>query len=287
MEEKTLGAQGNTNLRSWAFTSFDVEEPVFDDKQMKYMIYGREVCPSTGKEHWQGFIYFYNKKTLRTIKRQVSDKWHFSACRGTTAENIAYCSKDGKFTEHGDRPQKGKRTDLLVIKEDIMSGKRVETMMLEDPMLYHQYGRTLDKIEDVYNRTKFRTEMTQGIWYYGPTGCGKSHAAFEGYSNETHYNLINDNGWWDGYRGQETVIINDFRGWIPYDVLLQLVDKYPMSVKRRGREPLPFVSKRVIITSSLSPEECYHNRDDNDSIEQLKRRFKIIECVSNAIHISR
>ena len=57
-----------------------------------------------------------------------------------------------------------------------------------------------------------------------------------------------DNDWQDGYTGQETVIINDFRGGIKYAVLLQLIDKWPAFVSRRGREPAPFLAKHVIIT---------------------------------------
>ena len=143
-------------------------------------------------------------------------------------------------------------------------------------MLFHMYGRTLTKLEDLRMRKLFRNFMTQGVWIWGPTGTNKSRMAFEGFTPETHYNLVNDRGWWDGYCQQETVIINDFRGWIPYDELLQLVDRYPYSVRRRGREPMPFLSKKVIITSALPPSKVYCNRNEGDSIEQLLRRFDVI-----------
>jgi len=182
--------------------------------------------------------------------------------------------------EFGERPSQGKRTDLADIAKDISNGKSVIDITLENPELYHQYGRTLNFLEDIALRKKFRTEMTRCTWYYGKTGAGKSHKAFEGYTPETHYVLPKDNGWWDGYIGQETVIINDFRGHIPYDELLTLIDKWPHNVKRRGREPVPFLSKHIIITSPLSPDECYPNRNTKDSIEQLARRCKIIKLTS-------
>ena len=144
-------------------------------------------------------------------------------------------------------------------------------------MKYHQYGRTLNKIEDLAMRNKYRSEMTKGIWYWGETGVGKSHKAFEGFNPKTHYVLPNDNGWWDAYTQQDTIIINDFRGEIRYNELLNLVDKWPFNVKRRNREPIPFISKTVIITSSLKPEDVYHNRNDEDKIEQLLRRFEVIK----------
>lgn len=153
----------------------------------------------------------------------------------------------------------------------------VDQIAEEYPMLFHQYGRTLSKLEDIALRKRSRQWMTQGIWYWGPTGVGKSHQAFKDFDPSTHYVWKNDKGWQDGYTGQETVIINDFRGELPYNELLQLVDKWPHTLSRRGREPVPFLAKTVIITSSLPPEDCYRRRAAEDSIEQLNRRFIVKE----------
>lgn len=265
-------------VREWAVTLW---APVpYDEKQMRYYISGEEICPETGRTHWQTYVYFYNAKTFTEVTnyfKRKSGKPHVGICRGEPKENIAYCSKDEKYIEHGEEPQQGKRTDLADIADEISKGKRVDDIALEYPMLYHHYGRTLNKLEDLAMRKKHRSKMTAGVWYFGETGAGKSHEAFQNFSPETHYVLPNDNGWWDGYTQQETVIINDFRGHIKYDELLTLVDKWPHSVKRRGREPLPFTSSKVIITSSLSPEDVYHNRHDKDDIAQLLRRFEVIQ----------
>lgn len=275
--KKTHKCSGNTQPRTRKFAVTCWDEPEFNSKQMKYLVVGLESCPTTGRKHYQCFVYFFNAKTMLQCKKFFGNDSHIEDCKGTINDNVAYCTKDDNYKEYGELPLQGKRTDLNEIKDNIKDGMKVDTIAIEQPEIYHQYGRTLNKIEDIVMRNKYRTEMTQGLWYYGPTGVGKSHKAFEGYTPSTHYVLPDDNGWWDGYTQQDTVIINDFRGRISYDFMLQLVDKWPVSVKRRGREPIPFISKTVIITSPLRPEEVYHNRCEKDDIAQLLRRFEIID----------
>lgn len=268
--------------RNYAFTINNPRETCTPKltSQVKYIKWQLEKCPTTGTPHFQGVIIFKCPVRYKTVAKHLP-RAQFEACRDLYA-SINYVGKDetridGPW-ELGEGPKKqGQRTDLEALTSQITQGEiTAESVALDQPVMYHQYGRTLHKVEDIALRRKFRTEMTEGIWLYGPTGTGKSHAAFEGFDPTTHYLWKNDNGWQDGYTGQETVIINDFRGSIPYDELLQMVDKWPYTVPRRCREPAPFLAKKVIITSSLPPDQVYNRREANDSIEQLRRRFKII-----------
>lgn len=125
--------------------------------------------------------------------------------------------------------------------------------------------------------------MTQGIWVFGESGSGKSEFAFSEYDTGNAYAYPYDNGWWDGYKGQDVVIIDEFRGQIPYNEILRMVDKHPnYYVRRRNREPMPFVSKQVIVTSALHPREVFKNLSANDSMEQIYRRFKIYKLTRGA-----
>ena len=157
-------------------------------------------------------------------------------------------------------------------------------MVLENPMVGHQYGRTLDRIEDIHNQTKRRSEKTEGIWMFGETGVGKSHYVYSKHEIDDIYVLnLEDNGWWDEYRGQPVVMIDDFRGQVTYSMLLRLADKWPMTVKRRNRAPVQFTSTILYVTSSLKPSEVYVNLAARDSLKQLGRRFKIYEMLEGSI----
>lgn len=265
--------------RGWVFTLNNYtpeDESQIQNYPASYLIYGHEVGES-GTPHLQGYLHTTNMVSLAHLKKKCSAKAHFEPQRGSVEENIAYCSKENNnvFIK-GRPPSQGQRTDIEKAVKQIVNGEiTVDQIVLQNPMLYQQCGRTLSRAEDLVRRKLFRTEMTQGIWFHGPTGVGKSHRVFEGYHPDTHYLWKYDGGWQDGYVGQETVIINEFRGQIPLCELLQLVDKWPYDLRRRNREPMPFTSKKVLLTCSLLPEEVYTNLG-NDRIDQLYRRFEIV-----------
>lgn len=263
--------------RAWCFT---INNYTNDDIlavnaiECKYKVWGKEIGEQ-GTPHLQGYIYFKDGKTRATVSKMIK-RANIRQAKGSAEQNRIYCTKDNDFVEEGIIPKQGCRNDLNAIKDDIMDGRLVDDIVLENPILYHQYGRTLNKIEDLRMRKLYRTEMTTCEWLYGKTGVGKSHEAFANYNPETHYVWkLDDNGWQDGYTQQETVIINDFRGEIKYNDLLKLVDKWPEFVKRRNREPMPFISKHIIITSSLHPKDIYKNRQTEDKLQQLLRRISI------------
>lgn len=146
----------------------------------------------------------------------MGSRVHLEIRRGSSRQAADYCRKDGEVFEVGEISAQGNRTDLTELKESIESGNLdvIETHF----ELYCRYKNGIDALLDKQYLKKKRTTMTVGYWFYGPTGTGKSHRAFE-MAGEDVYVWTDDNGWWDGYRGQKTVIINDFRGSIKYNEL--------------------------------------------------------------------
>lgn len=244
----------------------------------KGMKAGYEIAPTTGTPHIQGAVYWKDPVTMSTANRRLGGRAALFVMGGTW-EDQDYCLKDGKILRNdGEGPSQGKRTDIEKFKDAIENGLTLRDAYKEYPGMMARYPRFYKEYKSSMNADKFRDWMTKGTWYYGETGVGKSHKAFENFNPSTCYvHEASDKGWWDGYDGHDTVIINEFRGEIPYAELLSLVDKWPKCVSRRGCAPVPFVAKHVIITSSLPPEKVYWRQNEkDDSIEQLKRRFQII-----------
>lgn len=280
--------QSLMKTRLWCFTNYNLEfdyEKYLAETTAEYVAYGLETCPSTKREHHQGWVYFSAQRgSKKNVAKQLGN-CHVEPCRGNIDQQDDYCSKEGELVTFGKRPKPGTRTDLEAVAKRINSGTRVDELCVEFPELVHQYGRTLDRLEDIALRSISRSWMTEGLWIYGPTGVGKSHKAFDGFDPKTHYvHNFRDGGWWDGYTGQEVVIFNEFRGQVEFSELLDLCDKWPKTVKRRGRAPVPFLAKKVIITSCKHPREIYKNvLDEEDSLSQLMRRF-IIEQIPMTFH---
>lgn len=261
----------------------DNEVEAIKQTQCRYIIFGKEIAPTTGTPHLQGYVYFDEKKTMKAIHKL--NGWARTAlkvARGNADSNQVYCSKDGEVFEKGDKPKQGKRSDLDAVYQRLREGTPLDVIVDEDPNSYLRAGRVMEKLEDISLRKKYRTEMTEGEWLYGETGLGKSEYAFQAPGSK--YIWPDDGDWWDGYRQEDNVIIDEFRGQIPYNKLLKMVDKHPnFFVRRRGREPMPFNSKKVIITSSLPPHKVYKNLDSQDSLAQLFRRFKVYHITKEGL----
>jgi len=258
-------------------------------EECRWMIFGKETAPSTGTPHLQGYMHFNNARSLSALKKRFNGCWMEKA-KGKADDSKTYCSKEcNDVFEIGEMPSQGKRVDLELVCKELREGRKTcDDILIESPGLWAQYNKLFEASEDMYMRNCFRTEMTSCKWYHGKTGVGKSHLALNGYDPRKTYKWSNnDRGWWDNYRQQEIVVLNDFRGELKYNELLQLVDKWPHEVPRRGKAPRPFTSKMIIITSSLTPEEVYCNRMQEDSIAQLLRRIEVVEILAGGKEVVR
>lgn len=94
------------------------------------------------------------------------------------------------------------------------------------------------------------------IW--GDTKLGKTTAIHEKWPEA--FWLPNskekDKVWWDGYDGHETVVIDEFFGWIDITTMNRLMDFTPYKVEVKGAL-VEFLAKRILITSNQTPEEWY------------------------------
>lgn len=109
-------------------------------------------------------------------------------------------------------------------------------------------------------------------WVYGLSGVGKSYYAHNTYP--LRYTKPH-NRWWDGYKDQEVVVLDDIgksqATWVG-DFLKIWADHYPFIADFKGKSRM-IRPKKIVVTSNYSIEELF---PDTNVSEPLLRRFKVI-----------
>ena len=247
--------------RSFIGTIYQDDQPHMQGK-CKYMCGQMEICPKTGRKHWQIYCEFTSSLRPKGAAREINcDGAHMEPKRyGNNEFMEQYCKKSrtavsGTYFEEGEKVSQGQRKDLKELTDSLVEGRTtVEDILLSDPIKVHQYGRTLDRAETVRLKKNRRKEMTIGIWIWGRTGTNKSKTMNDEVNGKEFYNWNVKSIFQCGYKQQEVVVIDDFRGEIPFQQLLKMADWTPfLDVDRKGIESIPFNSKKLIITSSKPP----------------------------------
>lgn len=105
--------------------------------------------------------------------------------------------------------------------------------------------------------------------FYGPTGGGKSYAAWSE-AGANAYPKDPRSKFWYGYKGEENVVFDEFRGGIDISHMLRWLDCYPCMVEIKGSSKC-LQAKRIWITSNLHPNNWYEGLDDVTRLALLRR----------------
>lgn len=236
---------------------------------VKYIKGQLEQGSNTDYLHWQLLIHFDSKKTLNYVKRIFGDGIHAEATKSKAAED--YVWKDdtaipGTRFELGTPSLKRnsqKDWDLIV-----QYARQGDFDRIPGDVLVHSYGN-LKKIRvDALKPESIEREVSV---FWGRTGAGKSRRAWDE-SGLDAFPKDPNTKFWDGYSGQEHVVIDEFRGSISISHLLRWLDRYPVIVEVKGSSCV-LRAKKIWITSNLSPEDWYPDLDSETKLA-LRRRFK-------------
>lgn len=247
--------------KNWIFTinnPEEEEEPPNVWPDVEYVIWQHE-RGEEGTDHIQGYVVCVGRKSLKYIKEHYNNRAHWEVRRGTHKDAKRYCSKtDTRIAgpwEHGEEPKQGQRNDLAEV-DAYLRTHTLEQVADEYPVASIRYGRHLAHHKQLI--TKHRDWLTDLIIYYGPPRTGKSWHARELWPDAFWLKRgRSGEPWWDGYDAHETVIIDEFYGWISVDTMTRLIDQFPMVVEAKGTT-VKFVARRVVIISNKPPSEWWH-----------------------------
>lgn len=262
MSKQIIGKKWCFTINNWS----DNDVAQMDAVDCKYMIYGKEVGES-GTPHLQGFVTFVKNKTLTSLKKLHATA-HWERANGTSQQASDYCKKEGDYIERGELSVQGKRTDLERVTEMVKEGASIQKIAEECPTTYVKFGRGIRDLKLVLEKP-YNHDETRGEWYWGPPGTGKSRKARD--ENPDAY-LKAQNKWFDGYNGEDVIILDDLDIAQLGHHLKIWTDRYACTGETKGGT-IHLRHKKFIVTSNYSIEQLWP--DDQPMQEAIKRRFKV------------
>lgn len=259
-----------------------------------YMIAGKEKG-SQGTFHLQGYTEFSSQMRIPQVKRILgTQRLHLEKSIADQAANREYCAKEGDLllelgTPKPKRGSKGGKARasqlderLHSLKDLIDEGGNIESCWDHDFSAMVRYGRGIYDYAILKGRDREPPKVTV---ITGAAGTGKTRFVYD------NARIFFDNdiwsypgqGWFDGYQGQQVALFDDFRGDVPFDLMLKVLDRYPIRVPVKGGFR-NWVPRSIFITSNAPWSEWYpsavgHHRD------ALRRRINILhEEVNDPIY---
>lgn len=267
-----MASRAKAFVYTWNNYNEDDEKYLRSLAGVKYGVYGREVAPSTGTPHLQGYIVFDNARQFASVVK-LFKKNHVEQAK-RCEEAIEYCKKEGNWVQWGVEPVSRKRRGEMEKDrwDDARKKARVGDFDGIDSDIFIRYKRTLEQICTESVQVEERKELNN-YWFCGPSGCGKSKLARERYPGA----FIKDpmTRWWDGYKGEEAVIVDDFDIYQKAQGgdMKRWSDHYPFQAPIKGGY-VTIRPKVVVVTSNYTPEEIW---DDEQTREPILRRFNVVK----------
>lgn len=258
--------------RFWCYTLNNYGEEQwahFQNIPAQYHVFGREVG-TAGTPHLQGYIEFEKPIRLNAVKVLMgTDAVHLELRKAKAYQAADYCKKDGDFHEYGTVP--------LPPAEKVDSKKRwlkvLRACQAGDWTWVEENEPYLWLLQEKKIRSHYKCpksiEVLDNEWIYGPTGTGKSRTAREQFPDA--YIKDASSHWWDGYNGEDVVIIEDLDKYhVKQGYYLKIwADHYAFPAQIKGGQQM-IRPKKIIVTSNYSPEDIWQ---DVQTVDPIKRRF--------------
>lgn len=237
----------------------------------------------SGKTHQQGYMVLSKPVRLSHMVGSCAGV-HFEIARGTHEQCLEYVTKndtrvDGPHAEGQEPKGQGTRSDLARAVQDFRESNYDMVKLAEDhPVSVVKFHRGFEALRSLKAPTA-RASQFQCFVLYGSARSGKtSHVVSQ--AKDLYIIPDEDCKWFDGYRGQKQMLLDDYSGRTPLHTLLKLMDRYPLQLPIKGG----FVSSQVQtlwITSNYDPMEWMALFYRNESVERgraLLGRMTAIYC---------
>lgn len=264
--------------RNWCFTINNPTENDFlaiDKIQFKGLVWQEEIGDE-GTPHIQGYIELARSTTRNCITNRLGGRASCSVRRRSQLVAAEYCAKETfegakKFCDIKIKKQ-GQRTDLNQIKQEIKDGIPMHLIAEDHFGDFIRYNRGFYLYKRIISAPRDFETSSHVIW--GESGIGKSRKAFEDYPGAYWCARPNCGTiWFDDIDEKQDLVFDNYYGWCPYDLLLRIIDRYPMLLPTRNQGFVNWRGKKVIITS-VKPWDEWYDWSKCDKSELQRRILK-------------
>lgn len=147
-DDKVTRKVGRQRFRNFAFTQYGGRLPFKEN--MMYMVQGYEICPTTGRDHIQGFVVFKNSRSLTGVIKEFKGT-HWEVAYSGISRNIDYCKKGHDWIEDGTIPREWLRVKKKREKKEwsfcgsLSDGKIIKTTREENLRLLNEEIRLIHR----------------------------------------------------------------------------------------------------------------------------------------------
>lgn len=278
-----------TRSRKWLLTINNPKEYGYDHdhikntlEQWKGLIYWC-MCDEVGGKnsvyHTHLFIMGANGILFSTVKKKFP-KAHIDYCRGLAQENRDYIRKEGRykgsikeetnmretFEEMCECPAErpGQRSDLIDLYDMIKDGMDNYDILETDPAYMSQLDK-IDRCRQIIKEKEFRNKFRhiETEYWSGVTDTKKTRTVMERYGYENVYRVTNYRYPFDGYRGQDIIIFEEFYNSLSIQEMLVLLDGYPLDLPCRYNNKTACYTKVFILSNTDLSEQYKTVQADN------------------------
>lgn len=257
-------------------------------KKLTFLVVQSEMSLS-GTFHYQAYAEFSSAMGLRMIKACFGQRVHMIAAKGSSAQNIIYCTKLSTRDSDNVRNVAGswglakKSGNTVMAVAAVMGGEDMSVLLEKYPVEVMIFG---SKLEVLMCRRKGRRNAVPNVTILtGLTGSGKSKYAQTVWP-EAYWVAPPASGgrvWWGGYCCEDVCVFDDFTsGWFKLTNLLRFIDSHPLKVAPKGSQ-VEFNSPHLVFTCNIDPCDWYSGykgkSEHKDALERRIQEFAtIVDC---------
>lgn len=246
---------GKEMLLSELQNKFDVKEYVVCEEEHK-----------DGDKHLHAFVKFGKRIYFKSDRFDVCGyHGNYQIARSWKAvEN--YVKKGGNYISNLNLDAASKHHSKKLMPEDF---ERDPLELMEEGKLAPLSLNNFIKNRATYlglKRGKDYNGEKKCYWVVGKPGIGKSFS-IRGVFKDIY--IKPQNKWWDGYKGEENVLLDDLDTATLGHYLKIWADQYKFTAESKGASLVP-TYKRLFVTSNYSIGELFHEEKLRDAID---RRF--------------